>query len=170
MDVQRSRFSVAAVLSALLAAGATVALAAVPAGASSPDPCKLLKASEIQPVVGQPTAAGAPSIKTPVSRGCKFKMSTSEGRPAGSINITVLTTGAKVAFDRGKQALPGVVAVTGLGNAFFYSVSTFSESVRVLKGSKLMSVSGDFIQATPVDLTQVQNELTQLAKVARGRL
>ncbi len=170
MNAQHSRFSFAALVVTLLTTGATVAFAAQPAGASSSDPCKLLKASEIQSVVGQPTAAGAPSISTAVSRGCKYKVSTPEGRPAGSIDVTVQTTGAKIAFDTDKKTLPGVVAVTGLGNAFFYSIGTFSGSVWVLKGSKLMSVHGTFIQATPVDITQVQSDLTQLAKVARGRL
>src|SRR5690348_13828989 len=87
------------VVAGLLAlAAATFAVLAAPAGAAKINPCKVLKRSEIQQAFGGTVSSGKHGLGTPVSAQCEFQVGANGERPAGTVVVHVMTTGAKAAY------------------------------------------------------------------------
>ena len=124
---------------AVLTTAALGALALPAHAASKPDPCKLLKTSEISEQFGGATvSAGTKSLTTAVSAGCRFDVAATGDQPDGSIDVRVMTTGAKAAHT-GLKTLAGgdYVPVAGLANSLW---SEKTKSLSVLKGTRLGTV------------------------------
>jgi hypothetical protein len=138
-----------------------------PAGAvATKDPCKLLKAAEIETALGTEVAKGRKGRSTPVIRACEWDLPAAAGGAGGLISTTIQTSAAKTAFNTNREQA-GVEELTGLGKAFFYPSALgpgSGGSVWVLKGSKLMTVN-DVL--TPV---ATKEQLVELATLARKRL
>src|ERR1700742_1002470 len=81
-----------------LAIGTFGMFAAVPAGAATTNPCKLLKKSEIQQAFGGTVGNGKKGLSTPVSAQCEFSVGANADRPDGTVIAKAMTTGAKAAY------------------------------------------------------------------------
>jgi hypothetical protein len=163
-----TRLRVGACLSAL-AVAATV-IAASPAGATTHNPCKLLKVSEIEATLEQSSAPAKPGIVTPVSKSCSWELTAEQGKPGGGVHTTLMTTGGDIAFNVNSKR-PGSVLVPSLGKAYYSTVTSFSGEMHILKGKTLMTVQIVFVSlgGPKVDPSLIQDEAMQLAKVAKKR-
>jgi hypothetical protein len=144
------------------------AVFATPAAAAKPNPCKVLSASEIQTAFGGAVAAGKKVLSTPVSSQCEFQVSASADRPAGSVIVRVMTTGAKAAHD-GLKKTDQYVPVDGVSNGLY---ADKLHVVEALKGSVLLGVQGTFVitDPLPVRFYDARSQLVDLAKQGLGRV
>ena len=137
-----------------------------PAAAATKDPCKLLKATEIETVLGTDVAEGRKGRTTAVIRNCEWDLPAAAGGAGGLISATIQTSGAKLAFDTNRQQA-GVEDLAELGKAYYIPAALgpgSGGSVWMLKGSKLLSIN-DVL--TPV---ADKAQLEELARLARKRL
>jgi hypothetical protein len=141
---------------------------ATPAGAATTNPCKVLKKSEIQQAFGGTVSSGKKGISTPVSAQCEFKVGADGERPAGTVTVHVMTTGAKAAYT-GLKKTSQYVPLDGVPN------SLYAEKVHVvdiLQGDVLVGVQGGFLitDPLPIHFFDDKTQLTDLAQIAAKRV
>ena len=141
------------------------------AAASGPNPCKLLKTSEIaQQFGGATVSAGKAGIATVVSKRCEFDVAALADVPDGTVDVGVMTTGGKAAFvGHKKQPEFGYVPATGMSNALW---SEKTHALEALKGSTLVTVQPLFTSVNPLPVHQLdtQAQAVALLKLALKRV
>jgi hypothetical protein len=152
------------VLATVAVSSATLGVLAVPSHAASrPNPCKLLKTSEISQAFGGATvAAGKKGFATSLSTSCTFAAAATADQPAGTVTVHVMTPHGKAAFkatDSGFQPVPGEKGV-------LYWDRT--GSAEMLKGDTLIGVQGGFIGDAPSGF-DLQGQMIALDKLALKR-
>ena len=152
-------------LVAVLVAGAT-ALGA-PADAATKDPCKVLTTSEISKAFDDATVAkGEKGFSTAVNATCNFEVDAGTTLPSGTVSITVMTTGAKAAYD-------GIKKFEGYAPLPEVSKAVYNEQLSVintLKGSILLGVQGNFVATDPIRTVDVKSQLIGLTKTGLKRV
>ena len=135
---------------------------AVPGGAATKDPCKVLKKSEVAQAFGA-TTVGNPKkgLGTAVSAQCAFSI-TGGAAGDGTLTVNVMTTGAAAAY-KGLPELGDYVPVAGYPKSLW---SAKLSVVDVLKGSALLGVQGGF----PDNTTDIQSQLVGLSKIGVKRV
>ena len=142
-----------------------------PAGAVSiPDPCKVLKVQEISEIFGTVPAAGARGAREISSASCSYSVPASPGRPAGELIVTITFSGAKSTYNglpRDQRYAP----FTQSGVKGLYAPNPLSV-VQVLRGSKMLSLQGVFIDTAvrPVVAVEVKDPLIALARIGAKRI
>jgi hypothetical protein len=156
--------AVAMAATALGAFGAS----ATPAGAAATNPCKVLKQSEIQKAFGGTVSTGKKGLSTPVSSQCEFTVGANGDRPAGTVTVHVMTTGAKAAYD-GLKKISVYAPIDGVANSLY---SDSLHVVNILKGDTLVGVQGPFTitDPLPVHFYDDKAQLTQLAQLGAKRV
>lgn len=147
----------------------TFATAASPAGAaSSINPCKVLKQSEIQTAFGGTVATGKKGLSTPVSSQCEYQVSANGDRPNGTVIVHVMTTGAKAAYT-GLKKTSLSVPIDGVPNSLW---ADKTHVVDILQGNVLVGVQGNFLITNPLPLHDydAKTQLTGLAQTAAKRV
>jgi hypothetical protein len=159
---------VGVVAGAIAVALAAFAGFAMPAGAASTNPCKILKKSEIQTAFGGTVGTGKKGLSTPVSAQCEYSVSADGDRPAGTVIVHVMTTGAKAAYD-GLKKTSLYVPIDGVPNSLW---ADKTHVVDILKGNVLVGVQGNFIITTPLPIHfyDAKTQLTGLAQTAAKRV
>lgn len=150
---------------------ATIGVLAAPGHAvSKPDPCKLLKPSEIaQQFDGATVAAGKKGLATSVSRDCEFAVDAAGDQSAGEVVVRVTTTGAKATFAGIPKVSTGYAPVPGLANSLW---SDSTKALSVLKGAKLVTIQPLFTKAgdTRTGSLDTKVQAVALMKLAQKRL
>jgi hypothetical protein len=134
---------------------------ALPGGAATKDPCKVLTKSEITKAFGATVGNPKKGPGTAVSASCKWTL-TGGVNGSGTLIVHVMTTGANAAYT-GLKKLPNYAPVAG------YPKSLWNESfsvVDVLKGSVLMGVQAGF----PDNTADIQPQLVSLSKTGVKRV
>jgi hypothetical protein len=142
---------------------ATLGVLATPGGAASkPNPCKLLKTGEISQQFGGATVApGTAGFATAITKSCEFEVAESADFPDGSVHVSVMTTGGKVAYDAHKKKPEyGYVPATGMSNALW---ADKTHALEALKGTALVTVQPVFISAKTLPIQQVDTEAQAVA-------
>ena len=148
------------------AAVASLGLAAGPAqAASKPNPCKLLKTSEIAKEFGGATvSAGKKGMSTGISSQCDFEVAASGEFPAGTVTVHVFSPRGKAAF---KAVEGGFQPVAGQKNLLYWDKTGSAE---MLKGDTLVGVQGVFLgESLPITQADVQEQVIALNKIALKR-
>ena len=138
-----------------------------PAGAAkAPNPCKLLKASEISGEFGGATVA-APSagIKTAVSTSCSWDVAASATLPDGTVTASVMFVGGKAAYN-GLEKTGQYAPVDGLKGGLYQDTTG---ALSVLDGANLVTVQGVFLEGPPIKKVDVLEQLIPLSKLATKR-
>jgi hypothetical protein len=147
----------------------TFATVAGPAGAaSSINPCKVLKRSEIQTAFGGTVSTGKKGLSTPVSAQCEYQVSANGDRPNGTVIVHVMTTGAKAAYD-GLKKTSLYVPIEGVPNSLW---AEKTHVVDILKGNVLVGVQGNFLitNPLPIHFYDAKTQLTDLAQLGAKRV
>jgi hypothetical protein len=147
----------------------TFATVATPAGAaSSINPCKVLKKSEIAGAFGGTVGSGKKGLSTPVSSQCEYQVSANGDRPNGTVIVHVMTTGAKAAYD-GLKKTSLYVPIEGVPNSLW---ADKTHVVDILKGNVLVGVQGNFLITSPlpVHFYDAKTQLTDLAQTGAKRV
>jgi len=141
---------------------------AAPAGAADTDPCKVLKRSEIQQAFGGTVTKGRKGVGTAVSAQCEYQVSAAGDRPAGTVTVHLMTTGAKAAYN-GLRKTTRYVPIDGVPKALF---SDTLHVVDILQGDVLLGVQGGFLATDPLPLHfyDDRTQLTGLAQIGAGRV
>ncbi len=147
---------------------ATVAVGAMPAGAATTNPCKVLKKSEIQHAFGGTVGSGRHGLSTPVSAQCEFGVGADGDRPAGTVTVHLLTTGAEAAYT-GLRKTSRYVPVDGVPNALS---AEKVHVVDILQGDVLVGVQGGFVitDPLPIHFYDDTKQLADLARIAAERV
>jgi hypothetical protein len=132
------------------------------AAASKPNPCKLLKTSEIaQQFGGATVSTGKAGFATAITKSCEFAVAESANLPDGSVHVNVMTTGGKIAYDAHKKKPEfGYVPATGMSNALW---SDKTHALEALKGTTLVTVQPVFISVNPLPVHQLDTEAQAVA-------
>jgi hypothetical protein len=167
MRISTRRAAAVLALVPTLVAGAGM----TPAAAATKNPCKLVKARQIEEIFGAPVAKGKKGLSTAVSKTCEFTVDATASNPEGGVYTYLQFVGAEVAFDTNKETLgDSADPIDGLGDdAFFQSDIGGGGVVWVLKGDVLLNVQGVFfsIGDDPVlDPTVLRDGLLDVAKIA----
>ena len=142
---------------------------AAPAGAATPDPCKVLTTSEISKAFdGATVAKGTKGLSTAVNKTCDFEVTGAGTLPDGAVNVTVMFIGAKAAYD-GIKKFEGYAPLPELGS------SVYNEKLSVintLKGKILLGVQGNFLATDPLPIhsVDVKSQLISLSKTGLKRV
>jgi len=156
------------VLVITLTAGAGLMTGAPAAGAAKkPDPCKVLKTSEIASTFATTVGKGTKSLTTPVTTICKWEVSASPTRPDGELSVHLMFIGAKAAYDALKNFGYDETTVPGVGKGYY---ATVTGSLLVLKGKTLVTVQGVFIDTQTFSHVDVRPQLDELMKIAVTRV
>jgi hypothetical protein len=134
----------------------------LPAGAATtPDPCKVIRTSEIAKTFGSTPEPGVRGAREISSASCSFTVPAANGRPAGELIVTVTFANAKSTYESvgrdrrytsfSEGGVKGLYAPDPLG------------VVQVLRKSTMLSIQGVFT-------ADVKDELITLAKAGRKRL
>ena len=141
---------------------------AAPASAKTKNPCNLLKPAEIESVLGTDV--------TEVGRSgpqCQWDVQATATRPSGSVYTRLYNVVAKEVFDLNKRDYAEeLIEVSGLGKNAFFQPTGDDGVVWVLKGKALVTLQGAFVpigDEPEPDGAAIQNELVELAKIARKR-
>jgi hypothetical protein len=142
---------------------------AVPAGAATTNPCKLLKKSEIQQAFGGTVGSGKKGLSTPVSAQCEFPVGADADRPNGTVIVHVMTTGAKAAYTGLKKLSSTYAPIDGVPNSLY---AEKLHVVNILKGDVLVGVQGGFTitDPLPIHFYDDKTQLTDLAQIAAKRV
>lgn len=159
------RVIVTAVSVAALAAATLGVLAAPGHAASKPNPCKLLKTSEISEEFGGATVSkGKKGFSTGLSSQCDYEVAASGDFPSGTVTVHVFSPRGKAAF---KAIDGGFQPVAGEKNVLYWDKTGSAE---MLKGDTLVGVQGVFLGDTlPITQQDVQAQVIALNKVALKR-
>lgn len=147
-------------------AGATLGVTAVPGHAASrPNPCKLLKRSEISKEFGGATVApGKKGLSTGISSQCDFEVAATPDFPSGTVTVHVMSPRGKAAF---KAIDGGFQPVEGEKGVLYWDKTGAAE---MLKGDTLVGVQGVFLGDTlPITQQDVQSQVIALDKIALKR-
>jgi hypothetical protein len=157
-----------AAATSVCAAGVMVLAGAVPAAAAkTPNPCKILKATEIsQEFDGATVSDPEPGLKTAASTSCTWDVAAGTTLPDGSVTTTIMFFGGKPAYN-GLKKEAGFVPVAGLKSSL-YQEST--GALMVLDGANLVTVQGVFLAVSPIRHVDVQEHLIPLSKLATKRV
>lgn len=145
---------------------ATLGVLAVPGhAASKPNPCKLLKTSEISQQFGGATvSAGKKGLSTPISTQCDFDVAATADFSAGTVTVHVMSPRGKAAF----KAMDGAFQPVAGEKGVLYWDKT--GSAEMLKGDTLVGVQGVFLgDALPITQQDVQAQVIALNKLAIKR-
>jgi hypothetical protein len=142
---------------------ASFASGATPAGAATANPCKVLKQSEIQSAFGGTVSTGRKGLSTAVSAQCEYQVGADGDRPAGTVVVHVMTTGAKAAYKGLKKVSDSYAPLEGVPNALW---NEKLRVVNILKGSVLLGVQGGFTITDPLPIHFYDDE-TQLSDLAQ---
>jgi len=145
-----------------------LAVPATPAGAATTNPCKVLKKSEIQHAFGSTVSTGKKGLSTPVSAQCEFKVGANGERPAGTVVVHVMTTGAKAAYN-GLKKTAVYEPIEGVANSLW---AQKLDVVNILKGDVLLGVQGGFLITDPLPIHSYddKSQLTDLAQMGIKRV
>ena len=153
---------------------ATVAVAvlgtfAAPAGAATPNPCKVLKKSEIQSAFGGTVSSGKKGLTTAVTTQCEYNVSADGERPDGTVVVHVMFKNGKIAYKGLKKESSAYVPVDGVANSLY---NEKSQVVNILKGDVLVGVQGVFLITDPLPIHRYDDktQLTELAKIGVTRI
>ena len=137
-QAMRARVVIVAVVATL-----TVGLLSNAAGARTRNPCKVLKASEIESTLGGTVGSPAKGLTTAVSTQCKWSVAASVERPKGDVIVHYMFKGGPAVYVvlRSNAAYE---PVEGLGKALY---SERTGALGVLKGGLYLTVQGVFIDA-----------------------
>jgi hypothetical protein len=158
------------VITALLAlVVAMVGISAGPAAAAAPNPCKVLKKSEIQSAFGGTVGNPKKGLTTPVSTQCQYSVSADGDRPDGDVIVHVMTTGAKAAYNGLKKQSSLYVPIDGVPNSLY---AEKLHVVNILKGNVFLGVQGNFLisDPLPIHFYDAKTQLTDLAKIGIKRV
>ena len=138
-----------------------------PAGAAkAPDPCKLLKASEIQEELGATVGSPEKGLKTAVTATCTWEVEPSASHPDGTVTATIMFVNGDVAYN-GLKNESGYETASEFPKALYHPSTG---ALMVLKGKKLVTVQGVFLTSTlPITKVDVKPQLVPLAKLAVKR-
>jgi hypothetical protein len=141
---------------------------AAPAGAATTNPCKVIKRSEIAQVFGGEVSTGKKGVSTPASTQCEFRISAAGERPAGTVTVHVMTTGAKAAY-AGLKKRAQYEPIDGLPKSLYAEPR---HVVNVLAGDVLLGVQGGFLITDPLPLHfyDDQAQLVDLARIGVTRV
>jgi hypothetical protein len=144
-------------------------LAASAEAAAATNPCKVIKRSEIQRVFGGTVSTGKKGVGTPASAQCEFTVSADGDRPAGTVIVHLLSTGAKAAYDEFEQQTSRYTPVDGVPDAIY---SDTGHVVNLLAGGVLVSVQGAFTitDPLPIHYSDDRSQLAQLAQQGAKRV
>jgi len=147
---------------------ATLGVSVAPAGAATTKPCKVLKKSEIQQAFGGTVGSGKQGLSTPVSAQCEFSVGANGDRPAGTVVVHVMTTGAKAAY-AGLKKIADYTPIDGVANSLY---AEKLQVVDILKGDVLVGVQGGFVITDPLPIHSYDDktQLTALAQIAAKRV
>ena len=139
-----------------------------PAGAATTNPCKVLKKSEIQRAFGGTVSTGKKGISTPASAQCEFQVGANGDRPAGTVVVHVMTTGAEAAYT-GLKKTAAYEPIDGLPNSLW---AQKLDVVDLLKGDVLLGVQGGFLISDPLPIHSYDDktQLTDLAQIGLKRV
>ena len=142
---------------------------ATPAGAATTNPCKVLKKSEIQQAFGGTVSSGKKGLSTPVSAQCEYQVGADGDRPAGTVVVHVMTTGAKAAYTGLKKKSESYVPIEGVPNSLY---NDNLHVVNILEGSTLLGVQGGFTitDPLPIHFYDDETQLTDLAEIGVKRV
>ena len=142
---------------------------AVPAGAATTNPCKVLKKSEIQQAFGGTVGSGKKGLSTPVSAQCEFPVGANADRPDGTVIVHAMTTGAKAAYTGLKKLSRRTCRSTACRTRSTARSCTWSN---ILKGDVLVGVQGGFTitDPLPIHFYDDKTQLTGLAEIAAKRV
>ena len=152
----------------LAIAAASFAVFAAPAGAATTNPCKVLKKSEIQQAFGGTVSSGKKGLSTPVSSQCEFQVGANGDRPAGTVVVHVMTTGAKAAYT-GLKKTATYEPIDGVPNSLW---AEKLDVVNILKGDVMLGVQGGFLITDPLPIHSFDDktQLTGLAQIGLKRV
>lgn len=156
----------AAMIVALVAT--TFAVGATPGGAATTNPCKVLKKSEIQRAFGGTVSSGKKGLSTPVSVQCEYLVGANADRPAGTIVVHVMTTGAKAAYT-GLKKTSAYAPIDSVPNSLY---AEKLDVVNLLQGDVLLGVQGGFLITDPLPIHSYDDttQLTDLAQIGITRV
>jgi hypothetical protein len=160
-----TRVITGAALATALTAGTLAVVAGPGYAASKPNPCKLLKTSEISKAFGGATVApGKKGFSTSLTTSCTFSTAATTALPEGTVTVNVMTPHGKAAF---KATDGGFQPVAGQKGVLWWDRTGSAE---MLKGDTLIGVQGGFIGDTPpVDVFDLQAQMIALDKIALKR-
>ena len=152
----------------LAIAAAAFGMFQAPAGAATTNPCKVLKKSEIQRAFGGTVSTGKKGISTPASAQCEFQVGANGDRPAGTVVVHVMTTGAEAAYT-GLKKTAAYEPIDGLPNSLW---AQKLDVVDLLKGDVLLGVQGGFLISDPLPIHSYDDktQLTDLAQIGLKRV
>ncbi len=163
----RMRRRVAATTAAFAAGVLVLAGAGPAAAAKTPDPCKILKASEIaKEFDGATVSAPEQGLKTAASTTCTWDVAAGTTLPDGSVSTTIMFIGGKPAYD-GLKKTADFVPVAGLKRSLYQAKTG---ALLVLDGANLVTVQGVFSEGLPPKFLDVQERLVPLVKLATKRV
>lgn len=160
--------AVAPVAMALATGAMVLAAGAGPAAAAkTPNPCKLLKASEIaKEFDGATVSAPEQGLETAASTSCTWEVAAGATLPDGSVTTTIMFIGGKPAYD-GLKKIADFVPVAGLKSSLYQQKTG---ALLVLDGANLVTVQGVFNEGLPPKNVDVQEHLVPLVKLATKRI
>ena len=132
-----------------------------PAAATTPNPCGVLKVSEIKRVVGGHVARGSRNADL-----CAWDTNGGLGRGGGEVQVTLDTGSDAVQSYAG--AAQNQTAVTGIGDQAFYDPVL---GLNVLKGQSylVLTASASILGKQSTD-AEIRAKLTRLAAIALRRV
>jgi hypothetical protein len=128
----------------------------------------VLKKSEIQQAFGGTVSSGKKGVSTPVSAQCEYQLGANADRPAGTVIVHLMTTGAKAAYTGLKKA-SAYEPIDGVPNSLW---NEKLHVVNILKGSVLLGVQGGFAitDPLPIHFYDDETQLTELAQIGVKRV
>jgi hypothetical protein len=141
----------------------------VPAGAATTNPCKVLKRSEIQRAFGGTVSSGKKGLSTVASVQCEYQVAAAGDRPAGTVVVHVMTTGAKTAYTGLKKLSKSYTPIDGVPDSLW---NAKLHVVNILTGEVLLGVQGGFtiVDPLPIHFYDDETQLTQLAQTGAKRV
>jgi hypothetical protein len=132
-----------------------------------PDPCNLVKAADIQSVVGLPVDAPR-SSDAGISRLCSYAHSDTDEDNTFAVGVTVVHDPENRSdFELGRQVLPSASAVPGVGDDAYWNPDM--QTIYVLKGGLVFEVVLGGANEKIAD-TDAQANATALARIAVTRI
>jgi hypothetical protein len=140
-----------------------------PAGAAPPNPCKILKKSEIQSAFGGTVSSGKKGLSTAVTTQCDFDVSPDGDRPAGTVTVHVMFKNGKIAYKGLKKETSQYQPIEGVPNSLWQETTHAAE---VLVGDTLVGVQGGFLITDPLPIHSYDDkaQLTKLVQTAAKRV
>lgn len=152
---------------ALVSLVVVAVMAPTASAAKAPDPCKVLKATEIQSAFGVAPGPPVKGLTTAASTSCTYALAALGTRPDGTLAVTVMFIGGKPAYD-GLKTNPQFAPVPEVAKKALYQEST--GALGTLVGPNYVTVQGVFRSGLPPVKFDVKPQLIPLAKIAAKRV